>query len=163
MAERRRLPRACRERDARGGGPSFLPPSRRRSDRRREGHGAQRPRASASSRGARRSRSRWPSCSCSRRVAPCARRRARPCWRCGSSIATESSEILALYLNLAPYGNRINGVCARQPRLFWLCARAAHAGAGRVSRVAAAAAERLQSAARSRARASAAAAHSARA
>ena len=37
------------------------------------------------------------------------RRCARWCSRCGSSIASRKREILALYLNLAPYGNQTTG------------------------------------------------------
>ena len=61
----------------------------------------------------------------------------------------DKREILALYLNLAPYGNQIAGAEAREPRLLRLRRGAADAGAGGVSRRAAAAAVTVQSVPRS--------------
>ena len=47
---------------------------------------------------------------------------AKPCSRCGSSTASTRSEILALYLNLAPYGNQIAGA-ERASRAYFGCVR----------------------------------------
>ena len=69
-------------------------------------------------------------------------------------------EILALYLNLAPYGNRITRHRARQPGLFRRCAGESDAGAGGVPGRASSASERVQPTPRSGKRPCAAAGHS---
>ena len=72
------------------------------------------------------------------------RRSARWCWRCGSSTASTSAQILALYLNLAAYGNQTAGAGRASQSYFGVDAVDADAGAGGVPGRPAAAADALQ-------------------
>ena len=75
----------------------------------------------ASSKAARRSRSRSRSCCCSRRAGRCSEKAREASSRLRLEHRYTKNEILALYLNLAPYGNRIHGV-ARASRAYFGCA-----------------------------------------
>ena len=75
-------------------------------------------------------------------LAAARRRSARRSSRCASSTGSSKREILALYLNLAPYGNQHRRRGAREPRVFRHAGGDGHARAGGLSGGAAAAARR---------------------
>ena len=114
----------------------------------------------ASSKADRRSRSRSRNCSLERQAG----RHRRRGWRAKIREAVVAlrlehrltkNEILALYLNLAPYGNQIEGAERAARAYFGRPSALAHPGRGGVSRGSAAAADDVQPVARARARASA--------